>query len=229
MTIPQWTRAILAATVVAIAIVASPAATAADTPDSGFLPDYSKLQPAKGLNGAPIERWVSPKFSREYYHAVIVDEIEFYPEPQPSLQVSQETLDKVGAYLTTALSDVALAAVPHATEPGPGVIRLRTAITAVSTSPTGLKPYELVPAAFVFSSAMRAAGKRSQNVKLAVEAIASDSVTGEPLAMVVREGVGAKVDNTTTPVTADMLKKTIDQWAAEAAKLVDERLAQPAH
>ena len=207
----------------------APAATAAEPPDSDFLPDYSLLKPVKDPSGNTIERWVSPKFTRENYHAIIVDSVGFYPRPQPSSQVSQETLDRISAYLTTTLSDVVLAAVPHATEPGPGVLRVRTAITAVSTGATSLKAYELVPAAFVFSGAMRLAGKRSQDLTLSVEGLVVDSVSGEPLLMVVRQGKGEQIKNTTTPVTVDALKDRIDEWAESAGKLVAERLAQPSH
>jgi hypothetical protein len=233
-------RAIRAATLVA-AVLASPvaaasdapaaadppAAAAVDPPDSGFLPDYSLLKPVKDPSGNRTERWVSPKLSRDNYHAIIVDAVVFHPRPQPSSQVSQETLDKISAYLTTTLSNVVLAAVPHATEPGPGVLQVRAAITAVSTGDTSLKACELVPAAFVFSGAMRLAGKRTQDLTLSMEGLVVDSVSGEPLLMVVRQGKGEQIKNTTTPVTVDALKARIDAWAESAGKLVAERLAQP--
>lgn len=225
----------------AVAVLSSPAAMASDAhtaavdgapaatdpPESGFLPDYSLLKLVKDPSGNTTERWVSPKLSRENYHAIIVDAVGFYPKPQPSSQVSQETLDKISAYLTAVLSDVVLAAVPHTTEPGPGVLRVRTAITAVATGATSLKPYELVPAAFVFSGAMRLAGKRTQELTLSVEGLVVDSVSGEPLLMVVRQGKGEQIKNTTTPVTLEALKARIDEWAESAGKLVAERLAQP--
>lgn len=211
------------------AVLASPVATASDPPDSGFLPDYSLLKPVKGPSGGMIERWISPKLSRENYHAVIVDPVEFYPEPRPTPQVSQPTLDEISAYLSNALSNVALASVPKATGPGPGVLRLRAAITAVATGDTSLKPYELVPAAFVFSGAMRLAGQRSQDVTLSVEAMVVDSVSGEPLAMAVRQGKGEQLKNKTAPVTLAAIKPRIDEWAAAAATIVDERIGQKAH
>jgi hypothetical protein len=218
--------ALLASALVAGAWLAAPAAAAAEPPNSGFLPDYTLLKPVKGPSGSKLERWVSPQFSRENYHAVLVDEIVFFPTPQPTSQVSQQTMDEIRAYLSNALSNVALASLPHATHPGPGVVRLRTAITAVATGDTALKPYELVPAAFVFSGAMRLAGQRSQDVTLSVEALASDSESGAPLAMVVRHGKGEQLKNTTTPVTLEALKPRIDEWARSAAQLVEERLGE---
>lgn len=229
MTRPCVRHATITAVFAAAVVLAAPAAIASDPPDSGFLPDYSQLKPVKGPSGQAIERWISPKFSRENYHAVIVDPVGFYPAPQPTSQVSQQTLDEIREYLSNALSNVALANVPHATEPGPGVLRLRAGITAVATGATSLKPYELLPAAFVFSGAMRAAGQRSQDVTLSIEAIVTDSVNGEPLAMAVRQGKGEQLKNATTPVTIKALKPRIDEWAAAAAKIVDERIGQQPH
>lgn len=211
--------------VVATFMVASPA-WSADVPHSGFLPDYSQLKPAKSAAGNRLERWLSPKLTRENYHAMIVDDVVFYPTPEATEQVPQQTLDDILTYLTHSVREVALREVPQVTEPGPGVARLRVAVTAVAVGSTGMKPYEFVPAALVFSTAMRAAGQRSQDVMLSVEAIITDSVTGEPLGMVVRHGPGQQLKNAKTPLTLDQLKARIDNWAEAAAATVDQRLKQ---
>ena len=141
----------------------------------------------------------------------------------------QATLDDITGYLTTSVRDVVFREVPQSTEPGPGVVRLQVAVTAVTVGSSGMKPYEFIPAALVLSTAMRAAGQRSQDVKLSVEALLTDSVTGEPLGMVVRHGTGEQLKNAKTPLTLEQLKQRIDQWAEAAAELVDQRLrAKPA-
>lgn len=210
---------------VATFMAASPA-WSADMPHSGFLPDYSLLKPARSAAGNKFERWLSPKLTRQNYHAMIVDDVVFYPTPEATEQVPKQTLDDILAYLTHSVREVALRDLPQVTEPAPGVARLRVAVTAVAVGSTGMKPYEFVPAALVFSTAMRAAGQRSQDVTLSVEAIATDSVTGEPLAMVVRHGPGQQLRNAKTPLTLDQLKARIDDWAEAAAATVDQRLKQ---
>lgn len=209
--------------------LAGPAAMAADPPNSGFLPDYSRLQPVKTPLGKDAERWLSPDLTREKYHSVIIEPVVLYPKPEATDQVPQATLDDITNYLTSSVRDVVFREVPQTTEPGPGVVKLQVAVTAVSVGSTGMKPYEFIPAALVLSTAMRAAGQRSQDVTLSVEALLTDSVTGEPLGMVVRHGSGEKLKNAKTPLTLDQLKQRIDQWAEAAAELVDQRLrAKPA-
>ena len=204
--------------------LAAPAAQAADPPDSGFLPDYSRLQPVKTKLGKDAERWLSPDLTSEKYHAVIIEPVVFFPKPEPTEQVPQQTLDDITGYLTASVRDVVFDDVPQATEPGPGIVRLQVAVTAVSVGSAGMKPYEFIPAALVLSTAMRAAGQRSQDVTLSVEALLTDSVTGEPLGMVVRHGSGEQLKNAKTPLTLEQLKKRIDQWAEAASELVDQRL-----
>ena len=217
------------AALAATLVLAGPAALAADPPNSGFLPDYSRLQPVKTGLGKDAVRWLSPDLTREKYHAVIIEPVVLYPKPEPTDQVPQATLDDITGYLTTSVREVVFREVPQTTEPGPGVVKLQVAVTAVSVGSTGMKPYEFIPAALVLSTAMRAAGQRSQDVALSVEALLTDSVTGEPLGMVVRHGSGEKLKNAKTPLTLEQLKQRIDQWAVAAAELVDQRLrVQPA-
>ena len=209
--------------------LAGPTARAADVPNSGFLPDYSRLQPVKTGLGKDAMRWLSPDLTREKYHAVLIEPVVLYPKPEATEQVPQATLDDITGYLTTSVRDVVFREVPQSTEPGPGVVRLQVAVTAVTVGSSGMKPYEFIPAALVLSTAMRAAGQRSQDVKLSVEALLTDSVTGEPLGMVVRHGSGEQLKNAKTPLTLEQLKKRIDQWAEAAAQMVDQRMrAKPA-
>ena len=60
-------------------MLAGPAARAADPPNSGFLPDYSRLQPVKTGLGKDAMRWLSPDLTREKYHSVIIEPVVLYP------------------------------------------------------------------------------------------------------------------------------------------------------
>ncbi|MFO1408063.1 MAG: DUF3313 domain-containing protein [Steroidobacteraceae bacterium] len=221
-------RTFLGAAVVAAALtLAGPAARAADPPNSGFLPDYSRLEPVKTKLGKEADRWLSPQLTRENYHAIIIEPVVFYPTPEPTEQVPQKTLDDITSYLTNTLRDVVFKDVPQVGAPGPGVAKLQVAVTAVAVGSTGMKPYEFIPAALVFSTAMRAAGQRSQDVAISVEALMTDSVSGDPLAMVVRHGSGDQLKNAKTALTLEQLRSRIDQWAKTASEMVGQRLSRP--
>lgn len=200
-------------------------ATAADA-NSGFLPDYSQLQVVKTDKGTELRRWLSPKYQKGVYTQLLVDKVTYYPEPKASAQVSDQALADIQAYMDDQLRNVALKDVPQVTAAGPGVLVVKVAITAVDTSASGLKPWQLVPAALVIEGAKAASGGRAMNARLQVEAIVSDSVTHEPVAMVVRATKGFELKNAKEQLTLDTVKPRLDRWAANAAQFVRERLAK---
>ncbi len=192
--------------------------------DSGFLPDYARLQQVKDLNGKPIRQWTSPKLTKANYQKILIEKVTFYPEPKGSDQVSDKTLSDIQQYMDSQLRTVGLARIPQVTEAGPGVLRVKVAITAVDTSATGLKPWQIIPVALVIQGAKAATGNRPENSNLAVEAIVTDSVTNEPLGMSVREAHGETLPNSRAQLTLDTVKPRIDAWAAGVASLVDKRI-----
>jgi Protein of unknown function (DUF3313) len=202
------------------------AAGAVMAADSGFLPDYSQLQKVKDLNGNPIRQWISPNLTKANYQKILLEKVTFYPEPKGSDQVSDKTLSDIEGYLDWQLRTVGFAGLPMVSDPGPGVMRVKVAITAVDTSATGLKPWQIIPVALVMQGARAATGNRAENSNLAVEAIASDSVTGAPLAMSVREARGATLPNSKAQLTLETVKPAIDSWAKGVASLVQKRLEQ---
>jgi hypothetical protein len=221
-TAPHW-RASLGVALAATTLMTVAPVQAADAPNSGFLPDYTLLQPVKVEKGT-YKRWMSPDLTHENYHAVLVEPVTYYPNPKPTDQVSQETLDQVQDFLTQQLRDVVLAGVEQTQTAGPGVIRMQVAITAVSTGNEPLKVYQLIPIALVFSAAQRATGHATQDVTLSVESMLRDSETGKLLMEAVRQGQGEQLKNASTPVTLDTLKGRIEDWAQSAGQLTSELL-----
>jgi len=194
---------------VGAALVAVPVANAV-AQDSGFLKDYSKLQMVKDSEGVERRVWISEKLTRENYKAVLLDPVTFYPKEQPNEQVSLDVLNDIRAYIDAALRETVAKALPMAPAAGPGVVRARVALTAASVN-KDLKAYQLIPVAFVFSMAKRAAGQTEYPVKLYVEAEVTDSVTGEVLSQMVREAQGIQVKGN-EQVTLAMARPYIDRW-----------------
>src|SRR3990167_10523453 len=54
--------------------------TTKPTQYSGFLGDYSQLQPAQSASGAPVMRWISPVLDLQRYRSVVVEKPLFYPD-----------------------------------------------------------------------------------------------------------------------------------------------------
>jgi len=199
------------------ALLASPAAFAQNQ-NSGFLRNYADLQEMRDAGGETVRGWASPKFTPVNYNAILLDPVTFYPEPRPSEKVSADTLQQILAYANEALRQSLDKRFKMVDRAAPGVARLRIAITSVAAKDEGLKPYQLVPLAFVFTMARRASEGAPQQAFIVVETEASDSVTGALLGERVRTGTGkrlAQVEDKPT-IELETLKPLLDELTAGA-------------
>jgi hypothetical protein len=184
--------------------------------ESGFLRDYSVLQPVQDAQGRTIRAWVSPKLTPERYNALLLDPLVFYPEPRPSEQVSAESLQEILAYSNEVFRRTLGERFKIVDSAGPGVVRIRVAFTGVAAQGEGLRPYQLVPAAFVATMAARSVRGTPQRAFIVAESEASDSVTGELLALRIRVGTGDRIAPLAGQkvITLQAIKPLLDEMAA---------------
>lgn len=192
----------------------------AESENSGFLGDYSALSEVTDTAGDKVMRYVNPKFTAADYQAVIIDPTQYYPAPKPTDQVTTSTLTEISNYVDKGLQEKLGGKLTLATEPGPGIARVRPAITAVAANTPGLKPYEIVPIGFLISS-VKGRGKEAV-VQIEVEVV--DSVTGELLGASVRKGSGAKLANKDAKLSLKDLQPLLDKWIDTGSSFVAERL-----
>ncbi|MCU1724178.1 MULTISPECIES: DUF3313 domain-containing protein [unclassified Pseudomonas] len=182
---------------------------------SGFLKDYSRLKEARSPSGAPVMRWIDPQLQAGTYRSVYIEPSQLYPKPQATAQIPQSTLTGITNYYDQALKRELGKSLPLASAPGPGVIVVRPAITAVSSKTEGLKPYEVIPIALVAAAVSTASGIRDQETDIATEAQFIDGGTQKVVAQVVRKGTGKPLENTSQVLKPDDVKAVIDGWAAD--------------
>ncbi|UVM47887.1 DUF3313 domain-containing protein [Pseudomonas sp. B21-015] len=182
---------------------------------SGFLKDYSQLKEAKSPSGVVVMRWVDPKLNINKYTSAYIEPTQIYPKPQPTVKIPQTTLNGITSYYDQALKRELGKSLPLASGPGPGVIVVRAAITAVSSKTEGLKPYEVIPIALVAAAVSTASGIRDQETNLATEAVFLDGSTNKVIAQVVRKGTGKPLENEAQVMKADDVKNVIDGWASD--------------
>jgi len=182
---------------------------------SGFLKDYSQLKEAESPSGATVMRWVDPKLDINKYTSIYIEPTQLYPKPQPTAKIPQSTLNGITSYYDQALKREIGRSLPLAAGPGPGVLVMRAAITAVSSKTKGLQPYEVIPIALVAAAVSTASGIRDQETDLATEAVFLDGGNNKVLAQVVRKGTGKPLENDSQVMKADDVKGVIDGWAAD--------------
>ena len=182
---------------------------------SGFLSDYSQLKEAKSPSGAEVMRWVDPSLDLSRYHAAFIEPTQFYPKPQATAKIPDSTLNGINSYYNQALKRELAKSLPIANAPGPGVVVVRAAITAVSSKTESLKPYEYVPVALVAAAVSTGTGIRDQETTLGTEAQFLDGASGKVIAQVVRKGTGKPLSNDAQVMRADDVKGVIDGWASD--------------
>jgi len=198
-----------------LGVVGCSSKTVAPDEYSGFLKDYSQLKEAKSPSGAEVMRWVDPKLDINKFTSVYIEPTQLYPKPQPTVKIPQQTLNGITAYYDQALKREVGKSLPLAAGPGPGVIVVRAAITAVSSKTEGLHAYEVIPIALVAAAVTTASGSRDQETTLATEAVFLDGGNNKVVAQVVRKGTGKPLENDSQVMKADDVKAVIDGWAAD--------------
>ncbi len=215
----------------AATILSTGCSTAPQPAESGFLPDYSLLHQAPAPDGGTRLVYLNPAFNPSRYTAVWLDRVMYYPEPQPSADVSVETLTEIRDAVNETLRRKVGERVRLVDRAEPGVAHIHIAITAVGTSAQALRAYQYIPIALVMTEAKAAMeGGMARNATVAIEARVTDSMTDELLYASVRGGTGEKVANATQGaggVRLSKLQPLIDEWttgaAQEIGKYVRER------
>ncbi|MCY1186557.1 hypothetical protein D9M73_274390 [compost metagenome] len=95
---------------------------------------------------------------------------------------------------------------------------VRPAITAVSASTKGLRPYEVIPIALVAAGVSAATGIRDQDTSIATEAAFLDGGNNQVVAEVVRKGAGAELENSSQVMQPKDARAVLDGWAADMLK-----------
>lgn len=153
---------------------------------SGFLKDYSNLKPNPNLDGTALT-FVSNDAQKNLhrYIAVIVDPVQVYLASDVDESKLPDKAKGVGArYFHNALEGAVGSAFPIVSQPGPLVLRLRSAIVGVDVGGE-------VPAAEKAADADNSLDRAVNIGKVGVEMELVDSQTGEQIAaMVDRDNLG---------------------------------------
>jgi hypothetical protein len=191
---------------------------------SGYLgPDeiYDRLVKTKTKSGKVVYRWKGPKLTKENFNSVLIENIVLYPKPEPTEQVSEDTLKRISAYTTNLLKEKIGAIVPLANEPGPGVLIMEPAITGVIIKTEGMKPYEILPVAAVFGAAKAATGTRAQDVLVQAEIKFIDSTNGELVGAAMRSIEGDKLKGKKDQLAVEDMHENLEHSTTEAASYME--------
>ena len=191
---------------------------------SGFLGDYSKLQPVKTADGQPALRWVKPGIKRGMYSALMIDPVVYYPEIHPKTPEEAKVWEDIRQYMTQQVRSEVGKLFPLTDQPGPGVVRMRGAITAVATPLQGIQVHEVLPVTLAFAAAGTALGYRDRVVVVYHEGEIRDATTNELISQVVHQGFADNLDNDRDQVSLKKVQKLIDSWAKRIVNTMQHSL-----
>ena len=215
MRIDRWVVAVIAGGVLLAGPVA--AQEKARSMQSGFLGSgYSKLKDAESPSGLKVKRWIAPEMKVGSYEMIVLEPNVFFPAPKSTEQVSEQTLKEINAYFDEAVRRELTGLFQFAKEPGPKTLRLKTAITSVASKDMGLKPYQLLPIAFIATG-----GKTTKQADIAAEFEVQDTDTGKVVAIGMREGSGVELKSATEKLTLAHVKPAIDAWAKDVRAFIE--------
>jgi hypothetical protein len=205
----------------ALALGIAPAFAQPEQPmNSGFLADYSKLQPAGDREG--VRSWVNRSADYRSYGKIMLHPTVVVITPGPDYKgVQPDALKRMTDDFSAAFRDALSPAYQFVNEPGPDVLQLRLAITGVQPVAPGLHPTDLLPIKAVFNIGRAAAGKSPQVAEMSAEMEVLDG-TGAPVAAAVATRKGDKTLHQGESVTWKHLEAITAYWAKSFRERLDE-------
>lgn len=189
---------------------------------SGYLKDYSKLKPFDGGS-----RWISSKTDFTQYTKMIVEPVTFYVGKSlkdAEVTPNPENINKITDYFHEALVREVSKKFEIVDKPGPGVGRVRAAITSVKLESGDLDAYQYLPVMLVATGAAEVAGMRDKVAVISMEGELTDSITGKILAAVVKSrGKDVTIKNVDN-LTEDEVKSVLDYWATESRVVLSQEM-----
>jgi len=186
---------------------------------SGFLGDYSRLAPVPDNPNA--RRWVGVGFDFKPYDKILLEPVEVWVSPTSEYKgATPETLQRMTDRFTDSFRNALQPGYTLVQELGPGVLRIRLAVTGVHLTSPGFKPRDILPVFLIVNAARNAAGDAPQNVVLTGEMMVFDP-NGAVVAAAMSSGTSDRTISAKKEITWDDLKTITDHWGESLRKSLD--------
>lgn len=187
---------------------------------SGFLGDYSQLKPGPEGGAKLVYMKEGVDFSK--YNKIMLDQVVFYFSPNAkNKEIDPEQMKELSDMFHKAVFEGLGSAYPLVEQPGPDVMRLRTAITDIDLPNRALNTVTtVVPVGLAVSLVKKGAtGKGSFVGEISMEIEVLDSVSNERIAAAADRRAGGKVASMSKFGTAEDAFKF---WAQRLRMRLDE-------
>jgi hypothetical protein len=188
---------------------------------SGWMKDYSKLQPDREFEGSQV--YVESNDVLRKYTKFIVDPVSLYISPDVEIRDATEKIDpktvhEITTYFRAALIKAIEKDFQVVDKPDQNVARIRAAITGVQLTKKALKPRNFIPIALVITAAGEATGLRDKLTVVNMEGEVLDSLTGRRVAAVVQTASHEVSVQKPEDLKGKDAYPTLDFWAEKVRK-----------
>ncbi len=194
-----------------------------DIEPTGFLSDYSKLQPGQG--DQPLKRYVDPTVDFSKYKKVMIDKVIFYfKNDSREIGIDPDELKMLADYFHDCLIKNLQDRYPVVSKPGPDVLRIRVAITNVKAgNPVLGAASAVLPVGVAVNALSNVTTGESINVgEATIEAEFLDSETGKVVAAIMDRKVGSTYSTGSVKGKWGHAKQAFQEWAQKLRKWLDE-------
>ena len=202
---------------------------ARSTKTTGFLGDYSQLK--KGGEDQALLVYIDPNADIKAYNKILMDPIRMYASKENSqmMDIPSEDQRKILSYANAAIREKLSRDYTFVQQPGPGVMRLRIAITEAENSYVVLDTVStILPIGLAIAGIETlATGSCSFVGSAGMEVEMQDSQTGKRLAAAVDRRVGGKVTGELDKFDRwHTVKNAVDHWAERLQQRLAEKRAK---
>lgn len=187
---------------------------------SGFLGDYSQLKPVPDREG--VMAYIDKNVDLRPYTKVMFDPVAVVMTPNPEYQgVPKAALARMSDNFLASFKRALAPAYQVVSQPGPGVLRIRTAITGVQPAKPSMGVIDFLPIKAVFNAGREAAGAGPRVAEMTAEMEVLDP-TGKRVIAATANRKGDKKLPQGEQVTWNELQAISDYWAQNFRRRLDE-------
>jgi hypothetical protein len=187
---------------------------------SGFLKDYSRLQPVPDKEGRYA--WAAPNAELAPYTRFILPPMEIWIDRDAQYRgLSADVVQRIASIYQSSFTRVLAPEYAVVTQPGAGVATCRFAITGVTPERPAFTPLDIIPIKAAFSLVRAATGTEKQVARVSAEIECDDSASHKPLMAAVITGVGDRNFLEGQPITWDEVEPVLAGWAQDFKKRLD--------
>jgi uncharacterized protein DUF3313 len=182
---------------------------------TGFLKDYSQLQPHPDIEGR--HRYINPNIDASKYNKFIVDPVAVnLSKKGKERDIDPKEMDRLAKYFRKQLGLELQKGYQLVGRPGPGVARIRTSISEVDKTLPFLNVH---PGTKLMGGGLGGAGAEMEIV---------DSVSGKILGAAIDNQKGSRLSIGAGLTWYGHAEEVMENWAKDLKKFVDKAHGKPA-